>query len=536
VRSSGTEDVRGPRAHIGLAGVAGAFLAVIAAVTGVALFALEVLTSARAYVGGEGLWSKAEKDAAAALTRYITDGDESAYEEFRAQLAVPLGDRRAREELEKPAPDLAVARAGFLAGRNHPDDVDGMIKLFRRFRRVEPLDRAIGVWKRGDELIAELREVGERVHAAGPDASPDVRRDERRRVELVNARVTLLEDEFSATLSDAARRVRTMVQTALLGMAALLGGLALAATVRVGRSLSAHEDALVASERRYRQSFEGNLAGMYRAAEDGRILDGNPALARILGRTSSAEVQGLRLEDLEVAGEGRAREAGTLVDHEACLRRPDGSAVWVLLHENLLGAGPDGAVREGSVIDVTDRRRTGELRQFQATHDALTSLPNRVLFRDRLQLAIRHAEREAGRLAVLFLDLDDFKRVNDSLGHAVGDEVLVGIAARLTSCLRADDTVARHGGDEFIFLIPGISKESDVESLVAKILARVAEPLPARGREFRLTASVGVAMFPEAGGDAETLVANADAAMYRAKTAGRSGFRFARAGPGNAGT
>ena len=166
--SSGSQGARPVSARWSRRGVTilvAVFLVVIAAIVGVAAVGLEVLTSVRAYVGGEGLWSKAEKDAASALSRYIEEGDEAYYREFLKQLAVPLGDRRAREELERPRPDFAIARAGFLQGRNHPADVDGMSRLFVRFRRFEHLDRAIAIWQRGDGLIAQLAKVGEDVHS-----------------------------------------------------------------------------------------------------------------------------------------------------------------------------------------------------------------------------------------------------------------------------------------------------------------------------------------------------------------------------------
>ena len=196
------------------------------------------------------------------------------------------------------------------------------------------------------------------------------------------------------------------------------------------------------------------------------------------------------------------------------------------MNENALYNATDPSVKEGSLIDITDRRRGEERSRFQASHDALTKLPNRLLFFDRLSLAILHAQRHRKRLAVMFLDLDHFKRINDGLGHSAGDDVLVQVAERLRSCLRGDDTVARLGGDEFIFLVSDVTKESDVASLARKILALVSESLTVAGQEIRLTASLGVGIYPTDGTDAETLVANVDTAMYRAKELGRNNFQF----------
>ncbi|MGZ5382129.1 MAG: diguanylate cyclase domain-containing protein, partial [Thermoanaerobaculia bacterium] len=441
------------------------FLVVISAVVGLAAVGLEVLTSVRAYVGGEGLWSKAEKDASSALSRYIEEGDEGYYREFLRQLAVPLGDRRAREELERPRPDFAIARAGFLQGRNHPADVDGMSRLFIRFRRFEHLDRAISIWQRADELIAQLAKVGEDVHsrASAGRLTEAERRSFLEQVEVLNGQATILEDAFSATLGEAARWVRDALEKAMLAMTILLVGVALLASIRIGTFLQIQEDSLRASERRYRQAFEENLAGMYRTTLDGRILECNAAFARILGRTSPDELKGLGFSDLcfdpaeSAVLKERASEQRMLVNHEICLRRSDGTPVWVVVSENALYDAAEPSVREGSLIDITDRRLGEERSRFQASHDALTKLPNRLLFSDRLSLAILNAQRHRNALAVMFLDLDHFKRINDGRGHAAGDEVLVKVAERLRSCLRGNDTVARLGGDEFIFLVPDVT-------------------------------------------------------------------------------
>ena len=523
-----------PVSRRGITVLVAVFLFVISVLVALAAVGLEVLTSVRAYVGGEGLWSKAEKDASSALLRYIAQGDEAYYREFRSQLAVPLGDRRAREELERPRPDLTIARAGFLQGRNHPADVDGMSRLFIRFRRVEKLDRAIAIWQRGDILIAQLAKVGEDVHArasVGP-LTEEERQSFLQEVEVINGRVTILEDAFSATLGEAARWVRDALQRAMLAMTVLLVGVALVAAARIGRFLHLQEDSLRASETRYRQAFEENLAGMYRTTSEGLILECNAAFARILGHASPDGLKGLGFFDLcfdpveSAALKDRVSERRMLVNHEICLRRSDDTPVWVVVNENALESDTGLAVKEGSLVDITDRRQGEERSRFQASHDPLTGLPNRLLFTDRLSLAILHAQRHRERLAVMFLDIDHFKKINDGLGHAAGDDVLVKVGERLRSCLRGNDTVARLGGDEFLFLVPDVTKESDVASLARKILAVVSEPLTIAGREIQVTASLGVGIYPNDGAESEALVSNVDAAMYRAKEKGRNNFQF----------
>jgi len=163
-----------------------------------------------------------------------------------------------------------------------------------------------------------------------------------------------------------------------------------------------------------------------------------------------------------------------------------------------------------------------------AEHDALTDLPNRLLLNDRLARSIALARRYGRRLAVLFLDCDKFKHINDTLGHAVGDQVLRSVAKRLTTCVRESDTVSRHGGDEFLVLLSEIDHPADAEAIGEKIVASIAEPHFVTGHELQLTASVGIALYPEDGQDAQSLIMRADTAMYHAKKTGRNRVGFYR--------
>jgi diguanylate cyclase (GGDEF)-like protein len=171
------------------------------------------------------------------------------------------------------------------------------------------------------------------------------------------------------------------------------------------------------------------------------------------------------------------------------------------------------------------KRKAQERLAYMATHDPLTGLPNRPLFKDRLTLALTHAKRDQQRLAVMLLDLDHFKDVNDALGHTVGDELLQVISARLRMALRQGDTVARIGGDEFLLLLPGIVRSEDAARIAEKILEAVHQPLEREGRRFRVTVSIGIAIYPEDGDDADTLMRKADEAMYGAKKHGRNNYQ-----------
>jgi diguanylate cyclase (GGDEF)-like protein/PAS domain S-box-containing protein len=161
-----------------------------------------------------------------------------------------------------------------------------------------------------------------------------------------------------------------------------------------------------------------------------------------------------------------------------------------------------------------------------AQHDFLTNLPNRVLLNDRIAQAIRHAERHNNSVAILFLDLDNFKHVNDSLGHATGDRLLQAVARRLCACVRSSDTVSRQGGDEFIVLVPENRSAVDATLTAEKIIAALAEPHRIDGYELHVTTSIGISVYPTDGDDAEALIKNADTAMYQAKERGRNNYQF----------
>jgi diguanylate cyclase (GGDEF)-like protein/PAS domain S-box-containing protein len=288
------------------------------------------------------------------------------------------------------------------------------------------------------------------------------------------------------------------------------------------------DQALRTSEARYRALFEHNLAGVFRTTLDGRILDCNESFARIFGYTSPAEALHQPALDFYLHARdrktflARLSERQSLSNYEMCARRCDGKPVWVLENAALVD-GPDGAgpVIEGTVIDITERKNAEEQVKHLAFHDALTGLPNRLLLNDRLTVALAQAHRSQQKLATLYLDLDRFKVINDSLGHTVGDELLRRVADRLRVSVREGDTVARLGGDEFVILVQRISSERDAETIAHKVLAAIRLPISVENRDFFLTTSIGVSIYPNDGGDAETLLQNADTAMYRAKEKGR---------------
>ncbi len=207
--------------------------------------------------------------------------------------------------------------------------------------------------------------------------------------------------------------------------------------------------------------------------------------------------------------------------------RQDGRVAWLSSHGKTL-ADASGRVHRmiGVSQDITERKRQEEEARFLAYHDALTGLPNRRLLDDRLRQAIFLAQRRDARIALMVVDLDRFKQVNDALGHRAGDAVLREAAHRIAGCVRKADTLARHGGDEFVVVIPDLQLEGDCQVVAEKILRALVPPFHVDGRDFIIGASIGVSLYPTDAGDSEALLRNADAAMYRAKQLGRNNYRF----------
>jgi diguanylate cyclase (GGDEF)-like protein/PAS domain S-box-containing protein len=207
-------------------------------------------------------------------------------------------------------------------------------------------------------------------------------------------------------------------------------------------------------------------------------------------------------------------------------------SLWMELTAEGVYSDPNERTREnfvgtyGTARDISERKESEELINFQAYHDLLTHLPNRALLKDRLSLAIAHARRNKRKLAVMFLDLDRFKLVNDTLGHSMGDRLLKAVANRLQSCLRRGDTLARFGGDEFTLLLPEVRTKDDVVVIATKILDRLNAPFVIDGHELFVGASIGISIYPEAGDSEEALIQNADIAMYQVKGRGKNGYQF----------
>ncbi|MBR0567100.1 EAL domain-containing protein [Azoarcus sp. L1K30] len=295
-------------------------------------------------------------------------------------------------------------------------------------------------------------------------------------------------------------------------------------------------DALAQAESRYRNIFEHASEGIFQTSSDGRYLAANPALARLYGYPDAQTL----IDNLSDIGrrlyvDPTRRDEfhrlmqthGEVLNFESEVYRHDGSRIWVSENAHIVrDAQGEFICYEGTVQDVSERRHYQAQLERQANHDLLTGLPNRVLLGDRLEQGIARAERLGCLLAVVFIDLDNFKFINDSLGHTAGDDLLTAIAERFSTTLRGSDTVARLGGDEFVLVLNDHDEVSGVISLLERVLSEIARPVTLSGREFQVGASLGVALYPEDGRDAQSLLKHADVAMYAAKDRGRNNFQF----------
>lgn len=295
------------------------------------------------------------------------------------------------------------------------------------------------------------------------------------------------------------------------------------------------EQSLLAAELKYRSIFENTLEGIFQTTADGHYLIVNQSLANMYGYSSPDELIHAfnNIQEQLYVKPGRREEFVQLLkendsveNFESLVYRKDQSTIWIsenarVVHDKFHNV----LYYEGTVENITARKTYEEKLEYQATHDSLTGLPNRNVLNDRLQLCINFANRYKNKMAVAFLDLDQFKLINDSMGHEVGDQLLIIMAKRLSSAVREVDTVVRLGGDEFVILLTNIDDINDIFISMQRVLEAVAVPLTINHLDYLVTCSIGVSIYPDDGLDANALLRNADTAMYKAKKAGRNNFQ-----------
>lgn len=317
--------------------------------------------------------------------------------------------------------------------------------------------------------------------------------------------------------------------------------LPLTSTAELGRleaALNVMAESLQQAEgelrRRYQTLFNASGDAVF-LIHDGIVVDCNSRALSLL-RGQRAQIVGHALDEFSAMADGQAESGALARQIQHALAEESGIFEWrfvnhdgdeiyseISLARTELRGEPHVLVL---MRDISDRKRAQELLEHQANFDAITGLPNRVLAQDRLEQSIRMAHRDQTHVGVLFIDIDRFKNVNDTLGHSAGDRLLIAIADRLCKVVREGDTVARLGGDEFLVILNELREPDAAAQVATKIIETIANPFPLNEREVYVGASVGITLYPQDGDEYPVLLRNADAAMYRAKQEGRNTYRF----------
>jgi len=641
------------------------FLVIVLVLLLLANESMNILSAARAYSEGESLWSKGQKRAMFHLVRYSETHSEDDYQKYREAISVPLGDEKARVELEKADPDYAVAWQGFVEGRNHPDDIPGLIMLFRRFRHLDFMAAVIDLWTEGDRHVAEVVQIAEELHAriASGQTSPERVLPFRDRILDIDTRLTPLTDKFSSTLGEATRKTRFILLLANLAVACTLVPVGIYLSYLMVRRREEAERALKLSEERFNLAVTGSNDGLWDWNIDTGEVYYSPRFKQLLGYTEremgdDVEAFNSRLhpEDKpahEQAIDGHLQRGGPF-DIEMRLQTKDGEYRWFHFRGQALRTPAGRAMRmAGAMTDTTDRRltaaelstekeraqvtlasiadgvittdidgaveylnpvaealtgwtaasarglplrgivntvdettrkitpnpiemvlreertiavaatmllvrsdgseipivqsaapiraRTGEIigvvlvmhdvsreRQYvaklsyQASHDALTGLINRTEFERRLALALKSSAQLSRNHAVMYLDLDQFKVVNDTCGHAAGDQLIRQVSAVLLKRLREGDTLARLGGDEFGVLLENCPPDHALR--IADQLRQTVTDFHFvwETRSYSVGVSIGLVNVKDGPFTLADVMSATDAACYMAKEKGRN--------------
>ncbi|QXI30201.1 EAL domain-containing protein [Pseudomonas vanderleydeniana] len=519
-----------------LLGIVWPFIAVVLFQALLGCLSLYVLSAVRSYVAGESLWSKGQKDAIYYLNLYADSRDEAIYLKYQQAIAVPQGGHELRIALDAPTPDLEAARQGILQGGNHPDDVSSIIWLYLNFRHFSYLERAVEKWTVGDSYLVQLDEVARQMHQAissNAATGADIRRW-KNHIFAINDGVTPAAKAFSDALGEGSRVILRLLLATNVTTALVLIALALLRTHKLLAQRHAFADALQVEKERAQITLESIGDGVITTDVSGAIVYMNPA-AEQLTHWKAAQAYGLPLGALFNLLDDNAQEEGFALiehilsghlgggsEHSKLIQRLDGSTVSV----TLVGAPIRNAGKvSGAVLvlhDMTQERQYIANLSWQATHDALTGLANRREFEYRLEQALHQLARQPTRHVLMFLDLDQFKLVNDTCGHAAGDELLRHICALLQSGLREGDTLARLGGDEFGILLENCPP--DAAEKIAENLRQTVQNLHFvwKGRPFVTTVSIGLVHLHQMPATLEASLRAADMACYMAKEKGRN--------------
>jgi len=506
---------------------------------GMIAISLYLQSAVRAYVAGESQWSKGQKEAVFYLNAYAFTRSESDWQQYLRAIAVPLGDQYARLKLEQAAPDIDSARRGFIEGRNHPDDVPGMIRLFRWFRHTSVMQRPIAIWTEGDVHIAELVTLAQRLRE---NISADALNEDERRALLseinrVNQQLAPLEDAFSNTLGEVSREINLFISLAVTLVTLLMLGMGVVTSRNMVKQRVIANDALQINRSRLKAMIDASMDAIIEIDSADNVTHWSHQAASMFG-WKDVEAIGQPLHSLIIPGrlrtahlQGMQRLRPGISDpisrrrFETYALRRDGLEFPVELTVSSIEF-QGGSAFCAFIRDITEQKRSADRLKNLAHYDAITGLPNRVLFQDRLNQETKQSKRTGLPTAVMFLDIDHFKDINDTLGHEQGDVLLRQTAERLDACLRDTDTVARFGGDEFVVILSQLHDLESIDQIAERMLETMITPFHLGDEVACVSASIGIALFPIDTDSCEELIKNADQAMYLVKKSGRNNYTF----------
>ncbi len=511
------------------------FILITVLLAGLIYIESRVFDGIRSYVRGEGLWAKAQKDAVLHLERYTYEHDDIDYAAFERSIQVIAGDKQARLALMASPRDMEKARAGFLQGQNDAQDVDSLIWFFLNFRSVSYMRDAIDIWIAADAMIEELTSAGAEIklEVSSHHPSPAHLQALRNHLRVLNTQLLDLENQFSEVLSEGARWVKTTVWRLSLALMFTFLGAGIWIARKILREIVESEWELLISESRFTSLKESNTIGIVSWHGNDRINDANDLFLNMLGYNKTELAEGRLTWQKLTPPEWheRDRQASQELDtygrcepYEKAFIHKRGFTVPVIMGASLLKGDKEHGI--AFVVDITEKKRIEDIIKQQANYDTLTELPNRRMVYDRLKQQMKMSRRNNLPLALLFIDLDGFKEVNDRFGHETGDTLLKEAARRMLACVRESDTLGRLGGDEFIIIVGQLDHIESVNRIANDILMSVSEPYILDGETANISTSIGISLYPDDADDVSTLITCADQAMYAVKREGRNGIRY----------
>ncbi len=485
---------------------------------------IQLQSGVTGYLAGESIWSRAQVETVRLAHLYADTGNPIHMKRARSWHQVPIGDLQARVAME--AGQYDQAREHFLQGRIHPDDIPRMVWLFRLLHNAPYFKEAIKAWRQSDQGLIELGEILDSLEqsATSGKAVTAQRSDLQRQLEWLDGSLERDAAQFRQAMTGASRAMVKILSISTVAVFLILGLLMIILVLRFTHALRM-------SEFKFRLTFEHAGLGIAQLDEKGHFLEVNAAMCKLLRYSRSQlltmryqqviyeDDQAIELQGRQAVGRGE-REHISLTQRLVC---GDGSVTHTKITVTQLGRMEGEGLRFiGLVEDISESHRLAEELNYQARHDDLTGLINRRAFEGYLDEALLRARSEGFVHALCFIDLDQFKIINDTLGHYVGDQLLQQVAQTLSRSLRKSDLLARLGGDEFAVIYDCCEPDAAVK-LAEELRDRLENtPFVWEDRSFNIGCSIGIVPITATSGDRIDLLRAADSACHFAKEQGRN--------------